>query len=135
MNLFAKTHEQLLPLLKQDPEALMDDMVRDVIAAMQVRIMEAYCVNAFVAYERYLDILSVRSGSSALKDSFTLTEWDFFEREFRKDPSQPEIVIGLGLRRLRLGDIKQGRHLIRRVATSGYTERALASSLLSQLAL
>ncbi|MDT8853517.1 hypothetical protein RNZ50_00415 [Paracoccaceae bacterium Fryx2] len=134
MNLFSETHAQLLPVLRQDGSALESDPVRSVLHGLRQRLMLAYCVHAFVAYERYLDIFSLRLGNRSLQEAFTLAGWDFFEEEFRKDPSRPDIAIGLAVARIRAGDIGRGRHLLRRVAASGFRERDLARQLLGKLA-
>ena len=132
MSLFSETNAQLLPFLRQDESALTSDLLRKVLESLRDRLMLTYCVHAFVAYERYLDIFSIRLGNRSLQESFTLAGWDFFEQEFQKDPSRSDIVIGLAVAKIRNQDVARGKHLLRRIAASGFKERDLARQLLGR---
>ena len=88
---------------------------------------------ALVAYERYLDLISGRTGDPALIGRATLLDGTRFEAALRHDPSQPFTLLGAGLSRLRHGDVARGRHLLRRLASSGYPERRQAQRFLRRL--
>jgi hypothetical protein len=133
MSLFSDTHALLLPILRQEASALQTDSVRGVLQGLRQRLIRAYCVHAFLAYERYLEIFSIRLGTRSLQESCTLVGWDFFEQEFQKDPSRADVVIGLALGKIKAGEVDRGRQLLRRVAASGFKERDLARQILGRL--
>jgi len=132
VSLFSETHSQLLPFLRHDESALTSGPLREVLHNLRERLMQSYCVNAFVAYERYLEIFSIRMGNRNLQEGFTLVKWDFFEREFQNDPSRSDVVVGLAFAKINTREVARGRHLLRRIAVSGFRERDLARQLLGR---
>jgi hypothetical protein len=132
LQLLSEVHARILPVLRDGSPGPMPGPIGTTLAELRERLMQSFCVHAFLAYERYLDIFSIRTGNGDLQDQFTLVGSAFFEREFRKDPSQAGIVIGLALGKIRAGEVGRGRHLLRRIAASGFAERDLARQLLSR---
>jgi hypothetical protein len=132
MSLFSETNAQILPLLRQDNSALKSGLLHKALHTVRARLMQSYCVDTFVAYERYLEIFSIRLGDRSIQDEFTLLGWDFFEREFQKDPSRSDIVVGLAFAKIKTRNVGRGRHLLRRIAASGFRERDLARQLLGR---
>lgn len=130
---FLETHARLLPILNYDDATLQSQGTRDELRSLGEFITAFYSVHALMAFERYLDIISLRLGDRSFKDTFTLLTSDYFEKEFRRDPSQPGIVIGLALCKLRAGDMRRGRQLLLRIASSGFEERDVSRQILSKL--
>lgn len=138
-NVFVKSHQALLDIYSVLVDVGAGGLTtQDVIRRMDVigqAVLQAQCARSLVSYERYLDIFCLRLREGGLKERLTLLDPDRFDAELSRDPSNPCVVIGAALSKLRCGNVKRGRHLLRRLATSRFSERSLAQQVLGALIL
>jgi hypothetical protein len=85
---------------------------------------------SFELFELYRNRAEAVGGESMAANVRSFINDDFLETSFAKDPSDYGVVLALGVKQLRLGNPSRAQQLIRRVAKSGYKERAQAEILL-----
>lgn len=105
------------------------------MAAIRESVRASRYAGSLVAYERYLDLFSLRLANLGLKDQLTLLDERQFDGDLRRDPSCPYILLGAALSKLRAGNFGRGRHLLLRLAASRFPEHRIAQSILGELVL
>lgn len=131
---FVSHHHRLLDIyraLLADPQALSPDDRVTRLRAVRDAVLRDGTAASLVIYERYLNLIALRLGQPALLLELALPGVGESLPRFRRDPSDPGALIQLALACLREGARARGRHLLRRMAGSGYPEADLARGLLA----
>jgi hypothetical protein len=115
--------EQLLDRL-DDPVAREEFARRMVLLHEEIRT--GFSAASMLLYQELRSRAGDRVGRwlPSFYESSDLDQW------FYDDPSDPSVVIGIAMKHLHEGDRKRAAHLLRRVASSGFRQRDLASECL-----
>jgi hypothetical protein len=126
-------HAELWRLYKYAIEQSETADMKKRFALLRKKVLEQKCAASLEVYERYLRLVSLHLDLEFQPEELSLLNRSTFEAEMKRQPGAAFSQLGMALTELKQGNIKRGRHLLRRIAASRYPERDRARAILIRL--
>lgn len=133
---FPQAHRALLGLFTESRDLPLHkggSYVQSAIAKLRPKLVACECHATRSSYERYLRYFAKRFNAPNLHSDYTLFDIAFFEQKLEKNPERYDYWLELALCRLAQGRRNEARHLLQRIAASGYPEAQRARKHLAAL--
>jgi hypothetical protein len=130
---FPKIHAELWHLYKYAIEKSETADMATCFALLREKVLAQKCAASLEVYERYLRLVSLHLDSEFQLEELSLLNRSTFDAEMKRQPGAAFSQFGMALTELKQGNLKRGRHLLRRIAASRYPERFRARALLIRL--